>query len=112
MSRVADYWQTAFEAGNAVRLTTQLGTDLTASIKGQPSHRSNFAHTPGRMSPINWGEVYQGPVVGTTNGRAVIDGPVLGFGWPKEPLVLEISDGLVTGISGDADVSAALWKLI
>lgn len=112
MSRVANYWQQAFEAGETVRLTTPLGTDLTASIKGQPSHRSNFAHAPGRMSPINWGEVYQGPVVGTTNGRAVIDGPVLGFDWPKEPLIMEIENGLVTSLSGDAEVSTALWKLI
>lgn len=112
MSRVADFWQSAFEAGETVRLTTPMGTDLTASIKGQPSHRSNFAHVPGRMSPINWGEVYQGPVVGTTNGRAVIDGPVLGFDWPKQPLVLDIKDGLVTAVSGDPDVSVPLWKLI
>ncbi|MCC5986173.1 MAG: hypothetical protein JJT95_00730 [Pararhodobacter sp.] len=112
MSLVADYWQRAFDAGETVRLTTPMGTDLTASIKGQPSHRSNFAHVPGRMSPVNWGEVYQGPVVGTTNGRAVIDGPVLGFDWPKEHLVLEIENGLVTRVSGDPEVSDALWKLI
>lgn len=112
MSRVADYWQAAFQAGQSVRLTTPRGTDLTASIAGQPSHRSNFAHSAGRMSPVNWGEVYQGPVVGTTNGRAVIDGPILGFGWPDAPVVLDIRDGLVTEVSGDPSVAGPLWQLI
>ena len=112
MSRVANYWQSAFDAGETVRLTTPAGTDLTASIKGQPSHRSNFAHRPGLMSPINWGEVYQGPVVGTTNGRAVIDGPVLGFDWPKEPVIVEIRDGLAVSVTGDPVVAPALWALI
>lgn len=112
MSRVADYWQQAFHTGRTVRLTTPKGTDLTASIDGQPSHRSNFAHAAGRMSPVNWGEVYQGPVVGTTNGRAVIDGPILGFGWPESPVILDIKDGLCTAVSGDPAVAGPLWKLI
>ncbi len=112
MSKVANYWQAAFEAGETVRVTTPAGTDFTASIKGQPSHRSNFAHEPGRMAPVNWGEVYQGPVVGTTNGRAVIDGPVLGFDWPKDPVVVEMKNGLATSITGDPTVADALWKLV
>lgn len=112
MSRVANYWQSAFETGQRVRLTTPMGTDLTASIAGQPSHRSDFAHVAGRMSPVNWGEVYQGPVVGTTNGRAVIDGPILGFGWPQTPVGLDIRDGLVIGVDGDSAVAGPLWRLI
>ncbi|MCI5074190.1 aminopeptidase [Oricola sp.] len=112
MSKVANFWQAAFQDGETVRVTSRAGTDLTASIKGQPSHRSNFAHEPGRMSPCNWGEVYQGPVVGTTNGRFVCDGPILGFEWPKEPVVVEIENGLATSVTGDPEVSAALWKLI
>lgn len=112
MSKVADFWQKAFQDGETVRVTSAAGTDLTASIAGQPSHRSNFAHEAGRMSPCNWGEVYQGPVVGTTNGRFVCDGPILGFEWPKEPVVVEIRDGLATSVTGDPKTSAALWKLI
>lgn len=112
MSKVANYWQSAFEQGDTVRVTSAAGTDLTASIKGQPSHRSDFAHVPGKMSPCNWGEVYQGPVVGTTNGRFVCDGPILGFEWPKEPVIVTIKDGLATGVSGDPETANALWKLI
>jgi leucyl aminopeptidase (aminopeptidase T) len=112
MSRVANYWQEAFDKGETVRVTSAAGTDFTASIKGQPSHRSNFAHQPGRMSPINWGEVYQGPVVGTTNGRFVCDGPILGMDWPKEPVIVEMKDGLAVSVTGDPEASARLWKLI
>lgn len=112
MSRVADFWQRAFAEGDTVRVTTPAGTDFTASIRGQPSHRSNFAHQAGRMSPVNWGEVYQGPVVGTTNGRVVCDGPILGYPWPKTPVIVEMRDGLATAITGDAEVAPALWKLV
>lgn len=112
MARVANFWQAAFRDGDTVRVTSAAGTDLTASIKGQPSHRSDFAHVPGKMSPVNWGEVYQGPVVGTTNGRFVCDGPILGFEWPKEPVVVEIENGLATKVTGDPETSQALWKLI
>ncbi|MBS7699942.1 MULTISPECIES: aminopeptidase [unclassified Chelatococcus] len=112
MAKVANFWQAAFQRGDTVRVTSAAGTDLTASIKGQPSHRSDFAHVPGKMSPCNWGEVYQGPVVGSTNGRFVCDGPVLGFDWPKEPVVVTIENGLATGVTGDPETSKALWKLI
>lgn len=112
MSRVANYWQEAFQNGETVRVTSKAGTDFTASIKGQPSHRSNFAHEPGRMSPVNWGEVYQGPVVGTTNGRFVCDGPVLGFEWPESPVIVEMKDGLATRVTGDPKVAEALSALI
>jgi leucyl aminopeptidase (aminopeptidase T) len=112
MSRVADYWQEAFHNGEEVRVTSAAGTDFTASIKGQPSHRSNFAHQAGRMSPVNWGEVYQGPVVGTTNGRFVCDGPVLGFECTESPVIVDIKDGLATKVSGDPKVATALTELI
>jgi leucyl aminopeptidase (aminopeptidase T) len=112
MSKVANFWQAAFQQGRNVRVTSAAGTDLTASIDGQPSHRSDFAHDAGRMSPCNWGEVYQGPVVGTTNGRFVCDGPILGFGWPENPVVVDIENGLATRIAGDPEVSAGLWQLI
>jgi len=112
MSRVADYWQEAFQNGETVRVTSRAGTDFTASITGQPSHRSNFAHEPGRMSPVNWGEVYQGPVVGTTNGRFVCDGPVLGFEWPESPVIVEMKDGLATSVTGDPKVAEELSALI
>jgi leucyl aminopeptidase (aminopeptidase T) len=112
MSRVADYWQRAFQQGERVRVTSAAGTDLTASLSGQPSHRSDFAHRPGRMSPCNWGEVYQGPVVGTANGRFVCDGPILGFPWPKRPVVVEIENGLAVSVTGDPEVAPKLWHLI
>ncbi|WP_158970787.1 aminopeptidase [Chachezhania sediminis] len=112
MSKVANFWQKAFQNGSTVHVTSAAGTDFTASIAGQPSHRSDFAHEAGRMSPVNWGEVYQGPVVGTTNGRFVCDGPILGFDWPKEPVVVEMKDGLATSVTGDPEVSEKLWALI
>lgn len=111
MDRVATTWQSAFEATQRVRVTTAAGTDFTASLAGQPSRRSQLAHRPGTMSPVNWGEVYQGPVPGTANGIVVVDGPVLGFGWPASPIAIELRDGLAVGIEGDDPIADALWDL-
>lgn len=112
MSQIADRWQSVFQDGSEVHVTSALGTDFTASINGMPSHRSDFAHVAGKMSPINWGEVYQGPVVGSMNGVAVVDGPILGYGWPGSPVTVEFADGLAVRMDGPDDIVTPLWELV
>mgnify|MGYP001196757542 CR=1 FL=1 len=112
MRRVTAAWTTAFGDGSEVHVTNAAGTDLRASIEGVTSHCSAFAHEAGVMSPINWGEVYQGPRVGTTEGRVVVDGPILGYGWPEEPVTIEIERGLAVAMDGPAAVVDPLWRLI
>jgi leucyl aminopeptidase (aminopeptidase T) len=100
------------QAGDRIRVTSDRGTDLSASIDGMPSMHSDTAHDPGDISVIGWGEVYQGPVVGTARGRAVVDGPVLGYGWPTDPVELAVEDGRVTDVSGDRRIAEGLTETI
>jgi leucyl aminopeptidase (aminopeptidase T) len=100
------------QAGEEIRVTSDLGTDLRASIDGMPSMSTDVAHDPGDITVIGWGEVYQGPVVGTAEGTAVIDGPVLGYGWPADPLELTVEDGVVTDVTGDEQIASGLRESI
>jgi hypothetical protein len=112
MGRVTAAWTKAFGEGSEVHVTNASGTDLRASIQGVTSHCSAFAHEAGVMSPINWGEVYQGPRVGTTDGRVVVDGPILGYGWPDGPVTIEIERGRAVAMDGPAEVVDPFWRLV
>lgn len=95
-------------AASEIRVTSERGTDLVASIDGMPSMSTAVAHTPGDITVIGWGEVYQGPVVGTAEGTAVIDGPILGYGWPTGEVEVVIESGEVTALDGDPQIVTAL----
>lgn len=112
MGRVTQTWTKAFGDGSDVHVTNAAGTDLRASIEGMPSHCSAFAHRAGVMSPINWGEVYQGPRVGSAEGVVVVDGPILGYGWPDSPITVHIERGLAVDIEGSSKIVDPLWSLV
>lgn len=110
MAATAERLREVVAAGSQVHLTSDRGTDLTASIEGMPVGRTDFAHEPGGQTLVSWGEVYVGPAVGTASGRAVIDGPILGYGWPSEQVELEIDTGTVVDVTGDPDVAPRLLE--
>lgn len=112
MTRVTKAWSSILGQGNEVQITNTAGTNLTASIEGMPSRFSQFAHSPGTMSPINWGEVYQGPRVGSANGVLVVDGPILGYGWPADPVRISIESGLAVSMEGPSSIVNPLWTLV
>lgn len=112
LERFGETVREVVQAGSEITVTSNKGTDLRASIDGMPSMSTNVAHEPGEITVIGWGEVYQGPVVGTTQGRAVVDGPVLGYGWPDPAIELEITDGDVTDITGDKQIAESLGQTI
>ncbi|MHB9286956.1 aminopeptidase [Halobacteriales archaeon Cl-PHB] len=100
------------EPASTIHVTSEVGTDLEASLKGMPSQRTTNADDPGDWTSISWGEVYQAPEVGSTQGTAVIDGPVLQHGWPESNLVLEITDGKVQDVRGDEEMSRTIRELV
>jgi len=112
MTTIAKKMRKHSEAGSNIRLTSELGTDLEASIEDRWAGRTDVAHEAGEQSLISWGEVYQGPVVGTAEGKAVIDGPILGYGWPPEPVEVEIEEGNVKHIRGDEKIVGDLTENI
>lgn len=98
--------------GNEIRVTSDKGTDLWGSLEDMKAKYSGFAHNPGEVCGISWGEVAQGPKVGTAEGKAVIDGPILEYGWPNDPIELTVEDGVVIDVEGDGRIGPALRKVI
>lgn len=112
MLTIGSRWQDLLHNGETLSITSELGTNLTASIAGKWSWNDKFAHEKGQLTAINWGKVLQGPVVGTTEGTAVIDGPVLDHGWPSSPITVEIENGAVVEIQGDDPIVGELTEKI
>jgi leucyl aminopeptidase (aminopeptidase T) len=90
------------EAGR-FRLSTPAGTDLRGSVEGRPGRvLHGMATQPGAyMAPPDI-ESGTAPVEGTASGVVVVDGDLLfmGRGPLREPVILQVDDGRVTGIEG------------
>jgi leucyl aminopeptidase (aminopeptidase T) len=97
--RVGRAWGNAAE----FRLTTPAGTDLRGSVADRPGRvLHGMATEPGAyMAPPDI-ESGTAPVEGTASGVVVIDGDLLfmGRGPLREPVVLQVREGRVTGIEG------------
>lgn len=100
MNRVSDLIE-----GESIRITTEKGTDITASIKGRRTLRQfgRSLVSGASSSPPNI-ETALGPVEGTAEGVAVIDGsiPFPGLGVLGEDIRLTIKGGRIVGIDGGA----------
>jgi leucyl aminopeptidase (aminopeptidase T) len=93
----------AWHAAREFRLSTPAGTDLRGSVDGRPGRvLHGIATEPGAyMAPPDI-ESGTAPVEGTASGVVVVDGDLLfmGRGPLREPVVLQVRDGQVTGIEG------------
>ena len=92
----------AFSEGNDIRLTSELGTDLTFSSKERVANVLTNVPECGELAPVPDIEVNVVPVEGTAQGVLVADAslPYLGIGILKEPIICEIEHGFVTKIEG------------
>lgn len=89
--------------GDSIRITTALGTDITASIKGRKAIRQyGRSLVPGAASSPPDIETAIGPLEGTANGIAVIDGsiPFPGLGALNEHIRLTIKDSAIVKFEG------------
>jgi len=106
----ADYYQVertnlaligALEGSDEIHVQTELGTDLWLSIKGRTfDSLASFARKPGEEGGIPSGEVCTAPVVGSTRGVAVVDGPIGYVGPLSEPIQLVAEDGKWSEVGG------------
>jgi len=94
------------------RVTTDLGTDITMSLKGRPCHEDHgMVRKPGEFTNLPAGEAYLAPVEGTASGRIVVDGSCAGVGIVKKPITLEVTGGYAVEITGGREADA-LNKII
>ena len=116
----ADYQKIAVLTKKLVRIltkaktahiTTPTGTDLVMDISGRAAHDdTGLTHKKGEYTNLPAGEAYLAPLEGTTEGMLVVDGSMAGIGLLTRPLIMEVSQGYVTKISGGPQ--AAILKRI
>lgn len=103
-----------FHNGTEVHLTSQAGMDVTMRIDelGAPHGGGAYPREPGGFSVISWGEHGQAPNAGSAEGTFVIDGPVQEFGWPEDPLEIEVENGRITHLEGTGQIARELNRLL
>ena len=75
--------------------------------------RSGIARNPGDGMAWSDGEVSLGPVIGSTHGTLVIDGPICYYGKPAVPVELKIEGGrIVEVVGGDSNVCREIRRQI
>jgi 2,5-dihydroxypyridine 5,6-dioxygenase len=110
-AKVADL----FTKGKRIRVQSDLGTDLTASIEGRPGR--NIAGKINILSPSGGGgcafpdgEVHICPLEATGEGVIVFDTTAHSVGLIREPIRLTVEKGMVTKIEGG--IEAEKWRQI
>ena len=82
-------------------ITTPAGTDLYMEMNDmEPIVECGIARNPGDAMAWSDGEVSLGPVIGTTHGKLVIDGPICYYGHPTIPVELRIEEGRIVEVVG------------
>jgi len=87
------------KAGKQIRITSDQGTDLTATIRQSGVEAETGFLRPGEIGNLPSGEVFFAPVLKTANGTLVIDGAIADDVLDA-PITIEIRDGRATKFSG------------
>lgn len=106
--------QAVWRGKKNAHITTPAGTDLYMEMNDmEPIIECGIARNPGDAMAWSDGEVSLGPVIGSTHGTLVIDGPMAYYGKPIEPVVLKIEGGkIVEVVSGDQTICQQIKKQI
>lgn len=90
------------EKGSHIRVTSDLGTDISFSIKGRASYASKgLFHAQGESGNLPTGETFLAPVEGTSNGVFIVDGSMAGLGLIQNVNIsIKVKDGYATEIKG------------
>ncbi len=110
---LCDHLAEALTDSEHVRVTGPAGTELSFSTAGRAGNsHSCIVQAPGFTAVPNI-EANTSPLEGTTQGRLVVDGsiPYYGVGVIDEPVVFDVSDGVVRSIEG-GDQATFLRELL
>lgn len=78
-----------------VKITSELGTDISFSIEGRRWITADGYCEPGKLAQLPDGEIYTCPIEETFTGQIVVDGTVSRLWLPREPLKLEFEAGVL-----------------
>ena len=94
------------ESGETMRVTSDAGSELTASIRGVRVGRgASFAREPGQVSGFPSGECWLTPAEGSANGVLVADGSAHMLGRLDQPLAVRFESGWATDVTGGAQAA-------
>ncbi len=83
-------------ADKTVRVTSELGTDVSFSLKGRKFVIDNGdLSRPGLHGNVPAGEIYTAPVEDAMDGRLVIDGSVGSLGMVERPFRIRLEGGVI-----------------
>jgi len=89
------------DASRAVEITSPSGTNLSVKMANRPTLLAlGSVRKPGEIDYIPAGAIGVAPREGTAEGRAVVDGTILGFGRCLKPVTFEIEKGKVVKVAG------------
>ncbi|GAB6281737.1 MAG: aminopeptidase [Ignavibacterium sp.] len=99
--------------GKFIRVTTQLGTDVSFEFTGRtPIASKGLFHNKGESGNLPTGETYLAPLEGTTNGKLVIDGSIAALGLLKNKnVIVDIKDGYAKKFYG-SDIAKKLFNML
>ena len=89
------------DQSETVRITSSLGTDFTANIKGRKSvNATGIADTPGSWAAPPAIETAIGPMEGTASGTVFVDGVLIPGGIVRDEVRVHFKEGKIVEISG------------
>jgi aminopeptidase len=89
------------EGAENIRIMSELGTDLTLSVKGRKFiPDSGILHERGAFGNLPAGEVFIAPVEETAEGTVVFDGSIAGVGLLKNPVKVVVRGGYAVEFVG------------
>lgn len=106
--------QEIWRGKKTAHIVTPAGTDLYMEMNQmEPIIECGIARNPGDAMAWSDGEVSLGPVIGTTHGKLVIDGPICYYGCPTIPVELKIEGGrIVEVVGGDPKICKEIRRQI
>ncbi len=94
------------DKSSTIRVTSELGTDLTMSRVGRKVISSTgVLREKGMGGNLPSGEVYLAPLEGHSNGKLVVDGSIAGIGKVNELVTIDIKDGYAVSITGGEEAT-------
>lgn len=105
LTRITTAVSTVLREATTAHVTSEAGTDVTMDLNGRGSYvlDGRFYDDGRAAAAIPTGEAPTSPAEGTTNGTVVIDASMDNIGQLENPIVLTITDGVVSAVSGGAE---------
>lgn len=106
--------QSIWRGKKFARVTTPAGTNITMEMNQmEPIIECGIARNPGDAMAWSDGEVSLGPVIGSTEGTIVVDGPICYYGCPSTPVELRVEKGrIVEVVGGDPKICREIRRQI